>query len=225
MNAGTIDNDAERGGGTGTAAVHTGTATRSTLFAAAAVLTLGAALTACGDGDKPRPAVTVTKTVTAGDAPAESEASDSEPSPESESEPDEAAESKDDTLGLTGTAVYENKNEVSLSSFSRGVSGPYASPERTPYVKFTLKLKNGTDKVIDMSALSVLCQYGHEAKDGEQIFDSENGLDGPPQTHLRPGRSITATLGCELPKSQKHLQIEVTPDFETEAAIFSGKVK
>ncbi|ARX87167.1 MULTISPECIES: DUF4352 domain-containing protein [Streptomyces] len=222
MNASTIDTDAERGG-TGTAAVHTGTATRSTLFAAAAVLTLGVALTACGDGDKPRPAVTVTKTVTAGDAPADSEASDSEPSPESE--PDGAAESKDDTLGLTGTAVYENKNEVSLSSFSRGVSGPYASPERTPYVKFTLKLKNGTDKVIDMSALSVLCQYGHEAKDGEQIFDSENGLDGPPQTHLRPGRSITATLGCELPTSQKHLQIEVTPDFETEAAIFSGKVK
>ncbi|WJV45544.1 hypothetical protein [Streptomyces flavofungini] len=224
MNVETADSGADARGDAG-AASRTGIAVRSTLFAAAAVLALGTALTACGDGDKPRPAVTVTKTVTADDAPAGSEGSDSEPSPDAESEPGAATDSKDDTHGLTGTAVYENKNEVSLSGFSRGVSGPYASPERTPYVKFTLRLKNGTDKVIDMSALSVLCQYGDEAKDGEQIFDSENGLDGPPQTHLRPGRSITATLGCELPKSQKYLQIEVTPDFETEAAIFGGKVK
>ncbi|MER5298606.1 hypothetical protein ABT039_03970 [Streptomyces lasiicapitis] len=171
-----------------------------------------------------RAAVTVTETVTAGAAPADSDTSPSA-EPEAESEPESAPEPDDDTLGLTGTAVYENKNQVSLAAFSRGVSGAYASPEKTPYVKFTLKLKNGTSKVIDVSELSVLCQYGDEGRDGEEIFDSENGLDGPPQTHLRPGRSLTATLACELPKSQTYVQIEVTPDFEAEPAIFAGKVK
>lgn len=197
---------------------------RAALLPLAALALAGATLTACGDEDGPRPA--------------DSEALDSEPSTASgssgsgsgsgsDSDSGSGADSgpDDGTLGLTGTAVYDNKNEVSLSAFSRGVSGAYASPENTPYVKFTLKLKNGTSKVVDVSELSVLCQYGDEAKDGEQIFDSEHGLDGPPQTHLRPGRSITATLACELPKSQTDVQIEVTPDFDTEAAIFAGKVK
>ncbi|MEI5097940.1 hypothetical protein RB200_03865 [Streptomyces sp. PmtG] len=189
---------------------------------AAAVLTT--ALTACGNGDgEPRPAVTVTETVTADGA-----RQAPPPSPKSTAEPSGApgADARGDgTWKLTETAVYDHGVEVSLSRFARGVSSAYAAPENTPYVAFTLKLKNGTGKVVDVGELSILCQYGTAARDGEEIFDSERGLDGPPRTHLRPGRAITARMACELPKSQTYVQIEVTPDYATEAAVFGGNVK
>ncbi|MBZ4017510.1 hypothetical protein [Streptomyces purpurogeneiscleroticus] len=46
-----------------------------------------------------------------------------------------------------------------------------------------------------------------------------------PTSHLRPGRSISATTACELPGSKKYVQIEVVLSYETEAAIFAGDVK
>ncbi|MGW6457870.1 hypothetical protein ACWF94_18500 [Streptomyces sp. NPDC055078] len=199
--------------------------TRHTMRAGIAAL-LGAALgglvlSGCGDDSEPRPAVTVTETVTAdGAAPAGS-------GTESGSDPAEPAadEPSDDTHRLTDTVVYENKSTITLSSFARGVSTDTASPENTPYVKFTLKVTNGTSEKMDMAMLTIGCQYGDEGKDSEQVFDSAAGLDGPSSTHVRPGRSSTATIACEFPKAEKYLQIEIAPDTDSQTAIFAGDVK
>ncbi|MDX3848499.1 hypothetical protein [Streptomyces europaeiscabiei] len=75
-----------------------------------------------------------------------------------------------------------------------------------------------------MSLLTIRCQYGSVGKDGQEIFDSARGLDGTPSTHLRAGRSITAKFGCELPRNEKYIQIEVQPSFESRTAIFAGRV-
>jgi hypothetical protein len=71
--------------------------------------------------------------------------------------------------------------------------------------------------------LSVSCSYGEDGQSSESIFD--DGLDGSPTTKLLAGRSLSVPWGCELPKGEQVLQVEVSPDMDSETAIFTGKVK
>ncbi|QIJ62562.1 DUF4352 domain-containing protein [Streptomyces sp. JB150] len=183
-----------------------------TTAALGAMIIAVAALAACAD-DKPKPATaTVTETVTAAptrDRPA--------------SPPD--TEPGDSALAFTDTATYENNIEVSLSSIRRAVSSDTASPSNTPYARFNIKVTNGSSENVNLSLMSVQCQYGQEGREGDEIFDSARGLEGAPSTHLRPGRSLTATFGCELPRNETYLQVEVRPNFGERTAIFAGNVQ
>ncbi|MFJ8010724.1 hypothetical protein [Streptomyces fagopyri] len=189
----------------------------TTALAAAALLL---PLTACGSAnevsgkadDKPAattPEETVTPADDTADDAATEDASDEDPS--------------DKTYTLTDTVQYENDVEVSLQKFSRRVSSDVAAPDHTPYARFTVKIVNGSSKPLDVTGLSVNCQVGDEGQEGESIFDE--GLDGSPSTRLLAGRTIVVPWGCALPKKETHIQIEVSPDFESEAAIFVGSVK
>jgi hypothetical protein len=169
-----------------------------------------------GDEAKPAPTVTVTETVSADEAAAAAEDASEEPSP---------ADTSDGVYALDDTVTYESDVEVSLSGFSRAVSGEYASPENTPYVKFTVKVVNGGDKTLDATMLTVNCSYGKDGRSSEAVFDGDAGLDGGPDTRLLAGRSLNVPWGCELPKGEKLLQVEVAPDFDSETAIFTGSVK
>lgn len=183
---------------------------RTTLAAVTALLL--ASLTACADRNEP----------TTQDA---GRATDATVTPTVEETPtEEASEAAADTpYALTDTVSYENDVQVGLSKFTRGVSHDYASPENTPYVKFAVKVTNGSDGTIDTTGLSVNCQYGEEGQESESVFD--DGLEGSPSTRLLAGRSITVKWACQLPKKETFIQIEVSPDFESESAIFTGNVK
>ncbi|WP_329214577.1 hypothetical protein OG352_04565 [Streptomyces sp. NBC_01485] len=186
----------------------------------AAVLASLVTVTVTGGGDggaEAAPTVTVTETEladgTGADAETEADTGD-EPTPE---------ETGDGAYTLSDTVSYENDVDISLSKFSRGVSHDYASPENTPYVKFTIKVVNGATSTFDATSMTVNCAHGDEGKEGEAIFD--DGLDGTPDTSILAGRSLSFTWGCELPKTEKYLQIEVSPDFDSETAIYAGSVK
>ncbi|MFC9493477.1 hypothetical protein [Streptomyces sp. NPDC056982] len=143
-------------------------------------------------------------------------------------EPTEEPEPEDtgpEVFGLNDIVTYNNKVEVSLSKFSRRMSSSTAAPENTPYLKFEVRVKNGGTSTIDTTSFSVSCAYGEDGKEGELVIDSERGVNGGPTTRLLAGRSLTVTWGCVLPKSERTVQIEVSPDFETETAIFTGDVK
>ncbi|MFJ4847553.1 hypothetical protein [Streptomyces sp. NPDC088733] len=131
----------------------------------------------------------------------------------------------DKTLGLTQTSTYENKVAVQLVGFQRATSSEYASPGSTPYLRFTVKVTNGSREPLDLNLLNITCAYGHDLTGGEAIFDSDHGLNGPPNVHLRPGRSASILTGCSLPKAEKYVQIEVAPSFESETTVFGGDVK
>lgn len=179
----------------------------------ATIVATGIAVSSSGDGEaKPAPTITVTEIAPADDAPAA--ADDTEPA---------AEESDDDVYSLADTVTYENDVDVSLSKFSRGVSSDYASPENTPYAKFTIKIVNGSGGSINANELTVNCAYGDEGKEGEAIYD--DGLNGLPETRILAGRSLTVPWACQLPKDQKFLQVEVAPDCESETAIFTGNIK
>ncbi|MFF9580973.1 hypothetical protein [Streptomyces achromogenes] len=189
--------------------------------AVSALVTVGVS----GDAEaKPAPTVTVTETAVAdtddardGDdatAAGDEEATDSE----------DGGEDEDGVYALGDTAVYEPATEVALSGFKRAVTGEYAEPEHTPYLRFTVKVKNGGKKALDVTQLTVNCSYGKDGKSSDSVFDSDAGLEGGPETKLLPGRSLNVPWGCELPKGEKLIQIEVSPDFDSDAAIFTGTV-
>jgi hypothetical protein len=180
-----------------------------------AVVATGITVNSSSNEAKPQPTVTVTETAAAGDTAA---ATDETTDPAAE-------DTSDGVYALNDTVTYENDVEITLSGFTRTVSGQYAAPENTPYVEFTVKIKNGGSKKLDTTLLSVNCSYGTDGKSSEAIFDSEGGLDGGPSTQHLPGRSLNIPWGCELPKAQKLLQVEVAPDFDSETAIFTGNVK
>ncbi|MGV9248076.1 hypothetical protein [Streptomyces sp. NPDC003710] len=128
-------------------------------------------------------------------------------------------------FGLTDTVTYTTGVEVTLSHFSRGTSTADASPQNTPFVKFTVRVKNGGTNTLDATALVVNCSYGQDGHSSDAIFDVDTGLNGGPETRVLAGRSINVVWGCALPRGEEALQVEVTPDDESETAIFTGNVK
>ncbi|MGW2894252.1 hypothetical protein ACWDAO_06285 [Streptomyces sp. NPDC001212] len=196
---------------------------RTAIIAAAAAVVaaaVSAAITAGATGSsgtRAAPTVTVTETASGTDTTADNTMD----STDEFADEDES----DDVFALTDTVTYENDVAVSLSRFQRSVSGEYASPENTNYVQFTVKVKNGGRKTLDTTGLTVNCSYGEDGHGSESIFDSDHSLGGGPDTKLLAGRSINVPWGCELPKGEKVIQVEVSPDMESESAIFTGKVK
>ncbi|MFI0966569.1 hypothetical protein ACH4S8_35080 [Streptomyces sp. NPDC021080] len=162
---------------------------------------------------KPAPTVTVTETEAASSGD-DTEDAAADPTDE---------ETGSDSYSLNDTVSYENDVEVSLSGFGRGTSNDYAAPENTPYAKFIIKISNKSGRKIDASQMSVNCAYGDEGKEGEAIYDDD--FDGLPDTRILDGRSLSVPWACELPKNEKFLQVEVSPDYDSEAAIFTGTVK
>jgi hypothetical protein len=203
---------------------HPPNRTTTVLIAAAAAVVaavLAAVVTASvggGDGGaEAAPTVTVTKTV-----PADS--GDTVADTESDAPTEEAGqEAGEDSYGFEDTIVYDSDVEISLSKFSRAVSSDYASPENTPYAKFTIKIVNNSGKKFDASQMTVNCAYGDAGQESEAVFD--DGLDGSPDTSVLAGRSLSVAWGCELPKGETFLQIEVAPDYESETSIFAGDLK
>ncbi|MCL3992573.1 hypothetical protein [Streptomyces lavenduligriseus] len=189
--------------------------------AVSALVTVGVS----GDAEaEPAPTVTVTETAAAG---ADGAGADDDAAATDDEEATDSADGgeEDGVYALDDTAVYEPATEVALSGLKRSVTGEYAEPENTPYLQFTVKVKNGGKKALDITQLTVNCSYGKDGKSSDSVFDSEAGLEGGPETKLLPGRSLNVPWGCELPKGEKLIQIEVSPDFESDAAIFTGTVK
>ncbi|MEV6804945.1 hypothetical protein [Streptomyces sp. NPDC051132] len=172
-----------------------------------------------GTEAEPAPTVTVTKTAAADDGEPATEAD------EGVGGADAGTDGNDDGVyALDDTVVYEPATEVALSGFHRARTGEYGEPENTPYLQFTVKLKNGGKKALDATQLTVNCSYGKDGRSSESVFDSDAGLTGGPETKLLAGRSLNVPWGCELPKGEKLIQIEVSPDYESDAAIFTGTV-
>ncbi|MFJ8146576.1 hypothetical protein ACIQ6R_16115 [Streptomyces sp. NPDC096048] len=134
-------------------------------------------------------------------------------------------DSEPEIMGLTDGVSYEDGIEVKLSGYKRGVSSEWAAPGGEPFVSFTVKIDNQSDAVADIATGYVMCYYGAESQQAEQVFDSERGLEGVPPMKLRPGRTATGKMACAMPKDEEYLQVEMAPTLDSEVAIFAGNVK
>ncbi|MFD0395320.1 hypothetical protein ACFQ3Z_36880 [Streptomyces nogalater] len=155
--------------------------------------------------------MTVTETAAADGARADgtAPAADGEESGDGKDGADGGSD-EDGVYALDDTAVYE-PTEVALSGLKRAVTGEYAAPENTAYLKFTVKVKNGGEKALDVTQLTVNCSYGKDGKSSESVFDSDAGLEGGPETKLLPGRSLNVPWGCELPKGRSSSRSRSAP--------------
>ncbi|MET7631822.1 hypothetical protein [Streptomyces sp. NPDC005499] len=191
---------------------------RNTVISAAILAALGGSLTACnGPDDTPRAPKQPNGTVSA------SKEADDDKGGDSGS--DETSDDTTMTVALNGTAKWRNRVKAHLSGFTRGFSSDTAMPEHTAYLGFTVTIDNGWNKPVDLSMTELSCPNG-----GDEIFDSEKGLNGMPDSHVLPGKSGTWKAACAFKKSDKKVQIEVTPyDADSLAgyrtAIFTGEVK
>ncbi|MFF9220702.1 hypothetical protein [Streptomyces viridosporus] len=129
------------------------------------------------------------------------------------------------TVALDKTATWNNGVKANLSGFSRGTSGEYASPSGEAYLAFSVTLQNGSKSTLDLALISLSCPDG-----ADEIFDTDAGFDGAPDTHLLPGKSQTWKAACVFPKTAKSTQIEITPTGSSgsgwyRTAIFTGQVQ
>lgn len=161
------------------------------------------------------------------DASTASSAASSSPTDETitaVTEPEPTPENTEpEVMGLTDGVAYEDGVEVTLSGYKRGTSSEYAAPGNTPYVSFTVKVVNKSEAALDLGTGFVMCYYGDESTQAEQIF--EEGMSGLPTMSLRAGRTASAKVGCEMPKGEEYLQVEMAPSMESAVAIFAGNVK
>ncbi|MEW2515635.1 hypothetical protein [Streptomyces sp. NPDC046870] len=129
------------------------------------------------------------------------------------------------TVALDKTATWNNGVKTHLSGFGRGTSGEYASPSGKAYLAFSVTVQNGSKSAIDLSMISLSCPDG-----ADQIFDTDAGFAGTPDTHLLPGKSQTWKAACAFPKTARSVQIEITPTDTSgsgwyRTAIFTGQVQ
>ncbi|GGZ67905.1 hypothetical protein GCM10010389_01380 [Streptomyces echinoruber] len=129
------------------------------------------------------------------------------------------------TVALDKTATWKNGVKAHLSGFSRGTSGEYASPSGKAYLAFSVTLQNGSKSAIDLSMVGLSCPDG-----AEEVFDTDAGFDGAPDTHLLPGKSQTWKAACVFPRTARNVQIEITPTDTSgsgwyRTAIFTGQVQ
>ncbi|MFG3659505.1 hypothetical protein [Streptomyces sp. NPDC047706] len=137
----------------------------------------------------------------------------------------DATDSDTFTVALDKTGTWNNGVEANLSGFSRGTSGEYASPSGKSYLSFSVTMQNGSKSTIDLAMVSLSCPDG-----ADEIFDTDAGFDGAPDTHLLPGKSQTWKAACVFPKTARSAQIEITPTDTSgsgwyRTAIFTGQVQ
>jgi len=191
---------------------------RATLAMAATVV--GFSLSACSttggtQSDTAPPAATV------------SASQDTRSAEDAQAAQDTQDDSDSDTIvvALDKTATWNNGVKANLSGFGRGTSGEYASPSDESYLAFSVTLQNGSKSTIDLALVSLSCPDG-----ADEIFDTDAGFDGAPDTHLLPGKSQTWKAACVFSKTARSAQIEITPTDSSDSgwyrtAIFTGQVQ
>ncbi|KAB2975736.1 DUF4352 domain-containing protein [Streptomyces sp. SS1-1] len=154
-------------------------------------------------------------------------ASQEDQTAEKEAASDAVDDSEGDTftVDLDKTATWNNGVKAHLGSFGRGTSGEYASPSGKAYLSFSVTVENGSKSALDLSMISLSCPEG-----AEEVFDTDAGFDGAPDTHLLSGKSGTWKAACVFPKTAKDAQIEITPADTSgsgwyRTAIFTGQVR
>ncbi|AFV88597.1 MAG: hypothetical protein SOH99_03070 [Acidipropionibacterium acidipropionici] len=142
-------------------------------------------------------------------------------SPSAASSAGAAAGSKGAVATFGGAFAYQDGLSVTVSAPKDYQPSEYSSDEGRfdTYVKFDVRVVNNTGKPWDPGMFNATVQSDNE--EGEQIFDSEGGLDGAPSTKLLNGREVRFTVGYGV-ANPKDIVMEVNPDFVHTAVMFQS---
>ena len=138
-----------------------------------------------------------------------------------DSESDESAEPEgpDPTFGQAYT--FDDGLSVTVGKPKKFKPSPYSSLTNVndwpAYRSFQVVVVNGTKKKFDASMFTVTVQSKDE--EGEEVFDSEKGIEGAPQTTLLPGRQSKFKIVWGV-KDPNDLVMDVDVDFEHESITY-----
>ncbi|MFC5947091.1 phage holin family protein [Pseudonocardia lutea] len=88
-------------------------------------------------------------------------------------------------------------------------------------VKVDITVTNESSQPFDSAIVQITGSHGGFS--APQIFDSAKGLVGAPSGTVLPGKSITFPVGLEVGDEVGDFQVEVTPDFMHDSAVFTGR--
>ena len=174
---------------------------RSTCTAAVAAVAL-TLLSACGAGTQAKPGGDATGT----NRPSSSSSSSSTPV---EIETEEEPAPQDTELTFGESATFDDGLVLNVSKPKVFKPSEYAATDKAKaYVKFTITLVNKTDATFDPAMVYATVQSANV--EASTVYDSENGLDGGPNTKLLKGREAKwqVAFGVEDPKD---LVMEINP--------------
>lgn len=146
---------------------------------------------------------------------AEAENAAAPDAPESSPEADEGT--KVQSFGDSFT--YEDGLQITVSTPTAMTSGQWAIPANAEGSAFTVTIVNGTDAPFDPVMTNLTAQSGNT--EAEQIFDSENGYNGPPSTTLLPGREAQFKVAFAT-SDPDDIVLEIAPSWDHEAAIYAS---
>lgn len=133
-----------------------------------------------------------------------------------------AETSQDANLKFGQAFTWEDGLTVKVSKPKPFKPSEYAATTgKGQAIKFTFTVVNQTKKPYDPSLFYATLQSGNT--EAEEIFDSENGLEGSPNTKVLAGREAKFDAGYNV-KNPKDLVLELSPDagMEYESAIFTS---
>lgn len=122
-------------------------------------------------------------------------------------------------VGFGQTFTYADGLAVTVSEPTTYDPSRYAAGNTNPYAYgVTVRVTNNTGAAFDPVLLRTAMSTG--GAPASQIFDAETGT--PPQNQLQPGRSLTYEVAFSTTTNSGEAQVDVTPSFDHEAAVFTG---
>ncbi|HEY5785489.1 MAG TPA: hypothetical protein VIT65_11995 [Microlunatus sp.] len=155
---------------------------------------------------------------TVGGAAEEGQEADPVDDPAEEQE-EESGKEEDPLYHFGDTVTYENGLKVTIGKPTTLKN--YAYPEDVEkgqkVIRFKITVDNQTDHRLDPSEFTMTASSGDD--EAEFAIDSEHGLEGTPDTKILRGKKRSWDYGYIVTKGQDFV-LEISPDYETEEAIF-----
>ncbi|GAA4884557.1 hypothetical protein [Actinomycetospora straminea] len=122
-------------------------------------------------------------------------------------------------VGFGQTFTYADGLAVSVSEPASYDPSRYAAGNSNPYAySVTVRITNNTGAAFDPVLLQAAMSTG--GAPASQIFDAETGT--PPQNQLQPGRTMTYEVAFSTTTNSGEAQVDITPSFDHEPAVFTG---
>lgn len=137
--------------------------------------------------------------------------------------PGQVASADPGVVAFGQRVTFDDGVAIEVTSPESFEPGRYAmGNDRDRAVSFEITVVNGSDQPLD--AVTTIVRATHAGRDAPLVFDAQKGMNGPPQGTVLPGKSITFPVAVSVGKDVADLQVDVTPRFVGDPAIFSGRV-
>jgi hypothetical protein len=136
-------------------------------------------------------------------------------------DPAETTISPDELVAFDSPYSYGDGLQVTVSKGKTFRPSQYAAgkEEFKSFVKYTVVIVNGTEKVFDPSSFMASVQSSNV--EGSQVFDGEDGgMGGGPTTKLLKGREAKFVIGFGV-EDPKDVVLQITPSFEHNVMLFN----